>query len=751
MTVRESAAPNCRTDVLIRPGSDRTDEDIRPTNEEPSNVIFIFPLASDPIPCIMMLAGWEAPSLRIFSSPVARRASENRLWTAPAMPTYAQNVNPDPTRPPGSDSTRGPSPADSAPVAAADVQPITEASPEASTSQPQLLDVRAPVLASLGKYELLEKVAVGGMGVIYRARDTILERIVALKMIRTGLLAQPAEIERFYTEARAVAQLKHRNIIPIHDIAEHAGQHFFTMDFAVQGSVAKQRERYAENPRETVVLVRKVARAVHHAHEHNILHRDLKPSNILLDEHDEPLVSDFGLAKFLGADIEQTEDGQPIGTPAYMSPEQAAGRSERISPRTDVWALGVVLYELLTGQRPFLAKTREEITRLILDSDPAPPRKLQPLLDRDLEKIILKCLEKEPSDRYASAEALAADLDRWLGGETPLAHPVSWPTRTWRRVRRAFVPIAAAVCVLLLTVFIIEVVRALTPATTFSPAEQAARRRRQEIRRALADGKEVVLVGSHGAEVTYPWKSDAAHYVISEKANMPLRLDTHALALFVLHPDPELARYRLEAEIRLPSQGIQEFGIFFGYDSQPSRNGKEHWLNRFTVIEQTPFRSFVSLDQHLVVYDEALASGSKNLTHALHRRPWVSPTVAASVAGYGGTPFGRGGFQVAAPALAAANLRASASLRSYPWHRMAVETGPDEVRAYWEGVLFARVSADRQDKTARSQIHRLGISNNLEILNPPPFALTPRGGLGLYVMRGQAEFRNVMLKPVPAP
>src|SRR5262245_24632898 len=189
----------------------------------------------------------------------------------------------------------------------------------------------------LGKYELVEEIAVGGMGVVYRARDTLLNRDVALKTIRSGLLAQPEEVERFYHEARAAAHLHHPNIVPIYDIALEEGQHYFTMALVRGGTLTHHLERLRQDPRAAVTLIEKVCRAVQHAHEQGVLHRDLKPANILIDEHGEPVVSDFGLAKFLHGDVNMTQAGQRLGTPSYMAPEQAVGDADRVSARTDVW------------------------------------------------------------------------------------------------------------------------------------------------------------------------------------------------------------------------------------------------------------------------------------------------------------------------------------------------------------------------------------------------------------------------------
>jgi hypothetical protein len=277
------------------------------------------------------------------------------------------------------------------------------------------------------------------MGVVYKARHRSLNRVVAVKTVRADV---PGEaVRRFQQEARAVAQLAHPNVVPIFDFCEQNGRHYFVMAFAERGSLDQHLGEYRADPRQAAALLVKVARAVHFVHRQGVLHRDLKPANILLDEHGEPLVTDFGLAKLRDAEVELTQTGEVMGTPGYMAPEQAAGRNTDVSPQTDVWALGVILFQLLTGQRPFDHPSRERLLELIQRADAPRPRALRPDLDPVLEAICLKCLEKKPSDRYSSAEALGEDLDRWLRAEPVTARPRSLPARLLRRYGR---PLTAA-------------------------------------------------------------------------------------------------------------------------------------------------------------------------------------------------------------------------------------------------------------------------------------------------------------------
>ncbi len=283
-----------------------------------------------------------------------------------------------------------------------------------------------PRMHYFGDYELIREIARGGMGVIFLARQISLSRPVALKMILAGQLADEVDVKRFYTGAEAAANLDHPGIVRIYEVGQHEGQHYFSMGLVEGRSLAQRLADGPLPPRQAAVLMAEVARAIEYAHSHGVIHRDLKPGNILLDQDGRARVTDFGLAKKLESDSELTGSGRVMGTPSYMSPEQARGNRSEVGTAADVYALGATLYALLTGRPPFQAATAMETLMQVVGEKPVPPRRLNAAIPRDLETICMKCLEKAPHKRYASARALAEELERYLSGQPIHARPVGW-------------------------------------------------------------------------------------------------------------------------------------------------------------------------------------------------------------------------------------------------------------------------------------------------------------------------------------
>jgi serine/threonine protein kinase/WD40 repeat protein len=315
------------------------------------------------------------------------------------------------------------------------------------------------VLHYFGDYELLEEIARGGMGVVYRARQVSLNRIVAVKVLLFGQFASDEFVQRFRTEAEAAANLHHPNIVAIHEIGEHEGRQYFSMDYVAGGHLGDLVREQPLPAKRAAALLKTIAEAVHHAHQRGVLHRDLKPSNVLMDSQGNPRLTDFGLAKRFGggtpaggtgvspvriephgrdphATPELTVTGQMLGTPSYASPEQAGGRRSTVTTASDVYSLGAILYFLLTARPPFLGESLEETLHQVLQQEPVSPRLLNPSVPRDLETICLKCLEKEPSRRYGSAQELAEELERFLNDRHILARPAGPPEKLWRWCRR---------------------------------------------------------------------------------------------------------------------------------------------------------------------------------------------------------------------------------------------------------------------------------------------------------------------------
>jgi predicted Zn finger-like uncharacterized protein len=304
------------------------------------------------------------------------------------------------------------------------------------------------------RFDILKELGSGAFGVVYKALDKRLDRVVALKVPRIGSLGSEGDAQRFLREARAAGNLQHPNIVPIYDAGEHDGSYFIASGFVEGDTLETVLRDRKMSPQKSATIIGKLAAALSYAHGEGIVHRDVKPGNVLLDKHGEPMLMDFGMARRKEGEALRTQEGARLGTPAYMSPEQHAGQSHLADARSDQWALGVMLYEMLTGKRPFRAHDARQLAYQVRETEPESPRRHRKTVDRDLETICLKCLEKAPSNRYASCGALASELNRWSRGKPILARPVGIVERSYRWGKRnpAWVGVSAMAVVLVILV-----------------------------------------------------------------------------------------------------------------------------------------------------------------------------------------------------------------------------------------------------------------------------------------------------------
>ena len=420
---------------------------------------------------------------------------------------------------------------------------------------------------SIGPYEVGEWIGQGGMGVVYRARQVPLNRMVALKMIRAGQYAGAATVARFIHEGKAIARLRHPNVVQVYELGEHRGLPYFSMELVEEGSLQTKLAEGPIEPRKAAEIVRTLALAVEYAHQEGVVHRDLKPANILLDKDGTLKIADFGLAKLLDPDTDGvmsahlTESGTIVGTACYMSPEQAEGRAASISPATDVYAIGAILYEILTGRPPFSGSSKIETLELVRTAEPVFPSSVRPGIPLWLESICLKCLEKSPDRRYASAQALADDLDCWLRDERPPGIPGRW-ARLRRGVRRHL-----AETLTVLALFSVGAPLSLAAVTFYLNQPE---RTIQKIQSELALGRPVTLIGETGEPRWSRWQSgkSGSHWVLGD--DHVFTINSWSLALLELVPDPQSDRFRITAQVRHEkSDTAGEVGLYFAQGSIP--------------------------------------------------------------------------------------------------------------------------------------------------------------------------------------
>jgi serine/threonine-protein kinase len=578
-----------------------------------------------------------------------------------------------------------------------------------------------PLPATFGRYLLLERLGLGGMGVVYKARQEALKLVVAVKMIRAGNYASEEERRRFQREGQAIARIRHAHVVRIHEFDEHEGQLYFSMELLEGGTLADRLHNGVLPEREAAELVRTLAQAVAAAHAQEVVHRDLKPGNVLFTADGTVKITDFGLAKVLDAGTSETVSDAILGTPAYMSPEQASGEGRKIGPTTDVYALGVMLYEALTGSPPLKAKSRLRTLELVRTREPEPPSRKRPGLSRDLEAICLKCLEKEPVQRYPSAASRAEDLDNWLRGEPTKVRPPGWRIRLWRRLRRH--PQLAIAATLLLFAAV-----ALPAGLWYRDPE----RPRRVIESELARGRSQTLIGETGPPAWSNWCMGKETSVASTSRNEPFSIHTSNLALLALVRDPRCNRFKLRAEVRHERTEIAgEVGIFVAHQLYASQRGPVHC---FIPLAFNDINDEGQRPEPLPPNVRWMRQ--KNRVSLQPRLFWEESRWAEWEYRFSGP----------GPEL----FRASRALgEATKWYPLTLNVDPERVQGFWKDTSVGELSPSEFVAEARQALDtkRKSEPEESRFLGFEP-AFLPRGALGLYVMYGSASFRRVVIEPL---
>ncbi len=562
------------------------------------------------------------------------------------------------------------------------------------------------------------------MGVVFKARQAVLNREVALKRIGAGPDADPGERKRFRVEGEAMARLHHPNVVQVFDFPydDDEGQYYLCMEYLEGGTLADRLDGLGLPLREAAQLVLTLAEAVHAAHEQNIVHRDLKPSNVLFAADGTPKISDFGLAKLQDSETTHTSPDVVLGTPSYMAPEQAAPTGMGIGPAADLYSLGAILYEVLTGRPPFKAESRRETLKQVLSSEPVSPRKLRPAIPRDLEAVCLKCLEKDPKRRFHSAHELALELELWLDGKPTRTQPPPWYAIVWRRLPKRIIATGSAVfaAVAILLVY------------SWPPDPNAAI---EKIETKLANGEEVKLIGAKGKPAWWHCRTANSATQTSLADDGTFTVSSWGSACLDLVRDPQVEHFTLEAEVRHEKADVfTDVGLYVGMKDYPLGDNAAYFYVRLVFDDIQDFRKVFKkmFDDLKTPEDQRPPLPAANPVYFGPLLQWEGKALDVTSGVQG---------QMAPQILEPSGNHGVAN----PWRKLEIEVKPDRVDATFDGKAIGGFSADRIKDNTRKQLDG----------NKPPAVLPgamrpgfePRSGCGLYVNKSVASFRNVIIKP----
>lgn len=633
--------------------------------------------------------------------------------------------------------------------------------------QPEVGDAMAAndpfVGTTLGDFKLVREIGHGGMGIVYEALQLILERRVAVKILPAAAAANPRLRQRFKIEAMAAGSMHHEHIVPVHHVGYEYGVHFYAMDYIDGKSLAaiikelrsrakatpadpEQTGTYVadagtataaetETPLLTAVTAEgwprlpqhfhtvaqlglEAANALEHVHQKVVWHRDIKPGNLLVDSQGKLWIADFGLAHMRQADL--SISGELLGTIRYMSPEQVLAKRVPIDHHTDIYSLGATLYELLTLEPVFAGNDRSEVLRQIMFDDPRPPRHLNPHVPRDLETIVLTALAKAPADRYATARALAQDLQRFLTDQPIQARPEGWPRWLGRRLRRHARGIALGLATAITTVVLSLLLLQLSQPT---PEELASIRREQALTALTQEldlGRKVTLIAGRGAPGYFRWRTDEKPGKVLSAEDGEFTIQNWEHGLLELLPDPRCERYRFSAEVRHERQADHQsrVGIYFGHSEHPDGDSVAHFHCNvaFNELVDLGVQDSNGVRRSNPVGLEAHSQSAVGIAvHKAYFHQWDTYFVPAQPRGAVG-----------------------------PWRQIAVEIRPASIKVHWQKSVATIPRPMVKMMAVRPLVAKL--VQPMQVDRRTLFAM--RDGLGLYVSLGVASFRNVVVEPL---